>query len=415
MRLDKNSVREICMDRIRREWLSAPDTFPDFLVEISPETKADNELYIKNVSDVFQKQIKRFPVHRERRAKWSQKTLCMLTDVLCEETIIGVHRSMDKKRIDAFLEELRIFLRHVRTFAPELPLEGIGQAIRNYVVYAMFNEIHRVETGFSTACFGYSMLYPFTDNYIDSLDHSSAEKLEYNRIIRDTIEGREAAPKTPHQMKTCQLLQMIEAAYPRDCDTSVYRLLLMMLEAQEDSLRQQDAGSLLSADERLDISLYKGGVSVLIDRYFVPREMTQEELVFYFGFGFFLQLADDLQDIEDDSVGGSQTLFTVEMDSAKAEKIVNKLLQFVHKLLGEYQAQDEIFKNFVLSNCNQLIYSSLLRSKAYFSREYLEQIEKYFPVTFAAYENMNRAGPVEIDGKVRDKYMRIMDEMILEV
>ncbi len=415
MRLDKNSVREICMDRIRREWLSAPDTFPDFLMEIPAAAKSQNELYIKNISDVFQKQIKRFPVHRERRAKWSQRTLCMLTDVLCEETIIGVHHSMDKKRIAAFLEELRIFLRHVREFAPELPLEGIGQAIRNYVVYAMFNEIHRVETGFSTACFGYSMLYPFTDNYIDSLNHTFDEKREYNRIIRDTIEGRDAGPKTPHQMKTCLLLQMIEAAYPRDRDISVYRLLLMMLEAQEESLRQQDTASPLSADERLDISLYKGGVSVLIDRYFVPREMTQEELVFYFGFGFFLQLADDLQDIEDDSVGGSQTLFTVELNSVKAEKIVNKLLQFVHKLLREYKAENDVFKEFVLSNCNQLIYSSLLRSRAFFSREYLERIEKYFPVTFAAYENMNRMDPEEIDGRIRDKYMIIMDEMILEV
>lgn len=74
----------------------------------------------------------------------------------------------------------------------------------------------------------------------------------------------------------------------------------MMLEAQEDSMRVQENRLIRNMDERLNISIYKGGISVLIDRFFVDKDMTKEDELFYFAFGFLLQLADDLQDISED-------------------------------------------------------------------------------------------------------------------
>lgn len=412
MLLDKNSVKADCLNKTRDEWLAAKHTFPGFLAGISKETKAQNEQYIQTISDDFRKLLKSFPINPNGREQWKKKTTTLLEAVFCEETIIGIHHSMDQKTLAAFQDELKDFLRHVREFAPELSLEGIGQAIRNYIVYAMFKEINQVKSCFSMACFGYSMLYPFTDNYIDSEKNSDKEKTEYNQIIRDKIEGKDVQPKSLHQLRTCQLLQMIESEYPGKRDSSIFVLLLMMLEAQEGSLRQQNKILTLTPAERLDISLYKGGLSVLIDRLFVNKEITENDLVFYFEFGFFLQLADDLQDIKEDSIQGNQTIFTGDPHSKREEEIVNKLLHFVQRIFDAYQAENDSYKHFILSNCYQLIYSSIVRSKAFFSKEYLDKLEKYLPVTYQFLENIKMNQIDKKDIKTQDKYMRILDEMI---
>ena len=59
-----------------------------------------------------------------------------------------------------------------------------------------------------------------------------------------------------------------------------------MLEAQEISQKQTDASLSLTEKNILDISIYKGGLSVLIDRYFINCKMTEQDALFYFGFGF---------------------------------------------------------------------------------------------------------------------------------
>lgn len=414
MVLDKNRIKDNCLNEIKNKWLQMPDTFPLFLTEISKETKMQNEQYIQSVSERFKNQIKRFSHITLLRKKRKQKMLNILTDVLSTETIICVHNSMDQQTLDAFQEDLKNFLRHVRAFAPELSLEGIGQAIRNYIVYAMFNVIHQEQPCFSIACFGYSMLYPFTDNYIDSKQYSAKEKLAYNQIIRDKIEGNDVQPQSLYQKKTCELLQAIELEYPRDKNPTIYTLLLMILEAQEDSIKQQNKGFPLMTEEILNISLYKGGVSVLIDRYFVKKKITNEDLNFYLGFGFFLQLADDLQDIKEDSLQGNQTIFTLDLQCKREEKLVNKLLHFMQQIMNSYQAENDTFKDFILSNCYQLIYTSVIRSKEFFSQEYIDHLERYLPITYPFLENMKKNMLVTNDIKMQDHYLKILDELCVK-
>ncbi|MDF2908966.1 MAG: hypothetical protein K0R34_4287, partial [Herbinix sp.] len=259
---------------------------------------------------------------------------------------------------------------------------------------------------------GYSMLYPFTDNYIDGTKTSSADKQEYNQLIRDKLLGKEVQPRGDHSKKTCELLQAIAAQYPREKDDRIYTLLLMMLEAQEESLRQQKREIALSKEERLNISIFKGGVSVLVDRFLVNKELTPSDLHFYLGFGFFLQLADDLQDIKEDSEKGYQTLFTVDLSQGHEEKLVNKLLHFLNNIMDTYSAENDTFKNFVLASSNQLIYTSLCGSKEFFSKEYQHIIEKYLPITFSYLEAAKTNSLEQQTDKVQSNYIKILDQLI---
>ncbi len=405
-------VKENYFTVIKNKWYAASDLFPDFMLEIDRKTKTQNEQYLQTVSDNFQKQLNKFSRIPIGRKKWKRRTLSMIDAFLREETIIGIHDSVNQQTLDSFKEELRDFLIHVRKFAPELSFDGIGQAMRNYVVYAMFKEINQIKSGLSMAGFGYSMLYPFTDNFIDSKNYSNEQKSEYNQIIRDKLIGKEVSPKTIHQQKTCELLQSIESDYPRTADATIFTLLLMMLEAQEDSIRQQNKNLLLTVEERLDISLYKGGISVLIDRFFVNKEITEADVFFYLGFGFFLQLADDLQDIKEDSQILNQTIFTVNLHYEQEEKIVNKMLHFIHEIMESYQPENYEFKNFILYNCYQLIYFSVIQNKEFFSKEYLDILESFLPVTYSFYTGMEKKNTETKNLKTKDKYMKILDEMI---
>lgn len=400
------------MELIKEAWLTASDTFPDYLTEISFGQKQQNELYLQEVSEEFHRLTKRLPRLPFGRGRWKKKMLKLIFGVLYEENVIGFHHSLQREEIDAFYQELSDFLRKLRQFCPELRFEEIGQGIRNYIVYAMFKVVHQINSGFSQAGFGYSMLYPFTDNYIDSNQRTPEEKLEYNQLIRNKILGNPTSPRNLHHRKTCDLLQAIASEYPRDKDDRIYTLLLMMLEAQEASLHQQNRTTPLDMEQRLDISLLKGGVSVLIDRFLVNKELTQADLVFYLGFGFFLQLADDLQDIEEDSSKGHQTLFTLDTSPEQEEKLVNKLLNFLHRIMEDYCAENDIFKDFISDSSRQLILSSLIGSKEFFTAKYRADTERYLPVSASFLEAAKANDPERQDQFLQDNYIRILDLLI---
>lgn len=412
--LEPNNVKEYCLTTIKKQWLDTNSALPEFLPEISNEIKLQNEQYIQAISNDFQKQFANFPRFRLLRKKWKKNTFHLLNEVLNTETVINIHQVMDANIIDSFQIELMEFLRHVRIFAPELSFEGIGQATRNYIVYAMFKQMNDLKYGFNIACFGYSMLYPFTDNYIDSNQFSDSEKAEYNQIIRDKINGKMVHPNSDHQRKTCELLEAIESAYDRDCDSTIFALLTMILDAQKDSMRQQNAETRLTLDERLNISLYKGGVSVLIDQYFAKNEFSEEELNFYLSFGFFLQLVDDLQDIKEDYKQGNQTIFTLNLHCDETEKIVNRMLHFIYQITNSYQAANKAFLDFLQANCYQLVYLSLADSKEFFSKEYLDKIETFSLVTYPFLSNLKNDNLILKDYKKTNKYMLILDEMLIQ-
>src|SRR5690554_5727847 len=139
---------------------------------------------------------------------------------------------------------------------------------------------------------------------------------------------------------------------------------------------------------------------------------SSDLLTFYLSFGLFLQLADDLQDIGQDYEEGSQTLFTANLGHEAEEQLVNKLLHFLYGIMDQYTSENEGFKQFLISNCYQLIYSSIAGSKEFFSQEYLDHLEQYLPVTFPYLEKMYLNRLDNIDMQNQERYIKILDELI---
>lgn len=400
------------LNLIKRDWYTTSTQIPDFLKVIPYEIKKQNELYMDQTTKRIHSHIKAYPRTPWGKRKWKRKMFTYIEEILFGENVFQIHQAMKNESLKTYQREVEEFLRHVRCFAPELSFEDTGQALRNYLVYIMFKELNQIKSGFSKACFGYSMLYPITDNYIDSMDFSPIDKESYNQMIRDKIKGNDVSFTSIHQKQTCNLLQLIEEEYPRTNDETIYTLLLMMLEAQEYSIRQQNRNITLSLDDRLDISIYKGGISVFIDRFFINKEFTEQDYMFYLGLGFFLQLADDLQDIQSDYQAGNQTIFTVELNNQQEEKIVNQMLHFIHNVVSAYQTENVVFKDFVLTNCFQLVFTSLTQNKVYFSPEYINRLEKYLPFTYEYYENFRKDMPDINDVNTSKSYVELFDELL---
>lgn len=412
MLLNEQIIKSICFGKTKSDWLTANTSFPDFIEEIPKEVQLQNEVSVQSVTEDVLALSKKYPRGPFGKRRWKRRSEKVIRRVLHNETILGIHNYIEPDTIDSLWEEICEFLRHARQFAPELSMEDLGQALRNYMVYAMFNILHCGKPGFNISDFGYSMLYPFTDNYIDNAEYLPKEKENYNQLIRDKIEGKAVCPDFPHHRKTCELLQMIQEHTPKERTAEASLLLLMMLDAQQESLRQQNRNVLLSPEERLNISLYKGGISVLIDRFFVNKELTEEDLCFYLGFGFFLQLADDLQDIREDSLLGYQTLFTVDLSQEQEEKLVNQLFHYIYGITNSYQADNEAFKCFVLSSCYQLILMSVDRSREYFSPEYLKSLECLFPITYDYFDRWKKERLTGSNSISTEKSMHLLDELI---
>ncbi len=408
----ENTIIKSFLPVLRERWLSAAEAFPSCMTQVSREAKEKNEAYVKEISAQFHQQITKYPRFPLGRRRWKKKTFRLLYQVLSEETILELHRYLPHERVEVLISEIKEFINRVRTDAPALSFEDMGQAVRNYTVYLMFKEIHQDTSDFSRACYGYSMLYPFTDNYIDNTACTKEEKARYNSLIRDYLKGEAAASTSEHDDKTLYFLSAAKESCKEEAPCPVTELLLMMLDAQEKSLEQQSKDNSLDYEKRLFISLYKGGISVLIDRFFVKERITEEDMIFYLGFGFFLQLADDLQDIREDSEKGHQTLFTINTHPAEEEKTVNKLLFFVTDLCNSFPTDNKSFLEFVLMNCYQLILMGVQGSREYFSKEYVTHMEQCFPVTFSFLETMPE-NPFQNSNIEEGRFFRIMDTLVL--
>src|SRR5512141_662544 len=209
-----------------------------------------------------------------------------------------------------FVDSTRRFLQAARDFDPDLGLASAYQALRNVWIMNSLQFDLGLPVEHTDAIFAYSMVYPYLDNMLDDSLTAEAGKLAFAARLRSWLEGEARAPESPREEKLLSLVRLIEGRFPRRGFPDVYRSLLAIFNAQVKSLLQQRPDAAPSREEILAISLEKGGTSVLADGTLVAGSLRPRDEEFCFGFGTFLQLADDLQDIAEDSRCGHRTLFS---------------------------------------------------------------------------------------------------------
>jgi hypothetical protein len=276
--------------------------------------------------------------------------------------------------------------RGARRFDPSISLADIFQATRNAWTACALQVLLGREMRLTPAIFAYSMLYPYTDNYLDDTAVSSEEKLKFNARIRQRLSGELFAPTLEGEATLWQLLELIEGQYVRADWPQVYASLLTIHQAQENSMRQAGSPPPVCGSDLIKLSFEKGGASVLADGYLAAGSLTGEEVQFLFGWGALLQLVDDLQDIRQDGREHALTIFTQDAGRVPLDELTTRTLSFGQKIMRRMDRM--LVRSQVLKEMIQKSYMSLLIGAAgecgeLYTRGYLADLETHSPFRFA--------------------------------
>ena len=293
-----------------------------------------------------------------------------------------------------FVDSTRRFLQAARDFDPDLGLASAYQALRNVWIMNSLQFDLGLPVEHTDAIFAYSMVYPYLDNMLDDAGTAEAGKLAFVTRLRSWLEGATEAPESPHEEKLLSLVRLIERGFPRPGSPGVYRALLAIYNAQVKSLLQQRPGAAPSPDEILAISLEKGGTSVLADGYLVAGTLRPQDEAFCFGFGTFLQLADDLQDIAEDSRCGHRTLFSPEKAGGPLDATALRLESYLDAVLGRARAEATSSRSALCdaigSGLGLMFRESVGKQPEYFRRSFVRRAKHAFPVRFSYVRKLRR-------------------------
>jgi hypothetical protein len=274
--------------------------------------------------------------------------------------------------------------RWARQFDPELSMPDIIQACRNAWTACGLQPLMGERVELTPSILGYSLLYPYTDNYLDGADISIDAKLGFSRRFRKRLQGETLEAENEREVTLWALVELVERQYPRARYPDVFDCLLAIHLAQEHSIAQ--VKSQCSEAELLPVSCAKGGTSVLADACMARGWLNEEESRFAFDWGVLLQLDDDLQDVREDMQRGSMTLFSGPAAAGRGlDDRVIQLLTFSERVSDSMERMPHgtaTLKALLRMSWRSLILMAVAESHQYFSPVFLKEAERFSPFRF---------------------------------
>lgn len=271
------------------------------------------------------------------------------------------------------------FAQWARRFDPNLSMADIIQACRNAWTVCGIQPLLGDRMQMTPSILGYSLLYPYSDNYLDSERVPIARKLEFSARFRDRLCGLPIATRNRHDSAVWAMVRLIESEFPRHRYPRVFESLLAIHQAQENSMAQLRHSPRTSEAELLRLSCAKGGTSVLADACLSHGFLSDDEARFAFNWGVLLQLGDDLQDVQDDLKHGAATLFSrAAAANVPLDPLVRQLLAFSEGVADQIEKLphgDPALKRLLRMSWRSLILMAVARSHRFFSRQFLAEFE----------------------------------------
>ena len=277
--------------------------------------------------------------------------------------------------------------RGARRFDPSISPADVFQATRNAWTAGGLQVLLGREMRLTPAIFAYSMLYPYTDNYLDDEGVPSEDKRKFAARIRRRLSGEMIAPVREGEATLWQLFEMIEGQYSRAGWPQVYASLLAIHQAQENSLRQRASPPSLHGPDIIKLSFEKGGASVLADGHLAAGTLSCEEAQLVFAWGALLQLVDDLQDLRPDRREGALTIFTQAAGRVPLDELTTRTLSFGHRVMrrmDQMPTRCQALKQMIQKSYTSLLIWSAGECGELYTPDYLAELETHSPFRFAS-------------------------------
>ena len=375
-------------------WLGCSTEFPSLGSKYSYNEKLSCEARLEE----FLKKIKR---NKNRKLKpetnnsGSGKAIFPEIRTFFKSTFDFEDDHLDIIFSDSYTEVTKNFIKNGERFDPNLASEDIFQASRNFWIINSIQSMMGMPVKLTPSIFAYSMLYPYTDNYLDNPDTTSENKVTFSQRFQQRIKGKKIIPENNDEKKIFDLIGMIEEEYDRKRYPEVYESLLAIHRGQTNSIRLLNNSNSLTETDVLKICIEKGGASVLADGYLVTGSLTKDQEKFLFGFGAYLQMADDIQDTGKDLKAGLLTPFSRASKHSSLDNYVSRTLNFGIKILDLINCFDGSDpgrqKSLIEKSTRKLIIESVGFNDKFYSKSYLQEMEQYSPFRFSYLKKRKRS------------------------
>ena len=373
-------IEEIIEDSVAA-WRASPSDFPPLGPPFSPNEQKSRERRLDFHLDAVDAELRK----TSRIRGSAEAALAHITSVFVQISTYAL--DIDDPYIEnllqnGFLHIARDLARRARHIDPNVSMIDILQAARNAWTACGLQVLLGRELRLTPAIFAYSMLYPYSDNYLDDAKTSPGAKLRFNERFRRRLEGEYFSPESRREDVICQLVELIESEYPRSLFPQVYASLLAIHAAQQDSVLQ------MQRSDGVDIArltLTKGGTSVLADANLAAGSLTECEARFAFNWGVLLQLGDDLQDISSDRARGSRTLFTQTAIQGPLDQLTNRTFHFSRIVMEQMSGLPNasgILKQLLARSCQLLLIRNAANASQSYTGTYMAALETYSPFGF---------------------------------
>ena len=367
-------------------WRECPDFLQEFDRSVTPEEQIAREAHLDRFLDCLHGELHRPPCNRAERQAMHQR----LTDALTAFGRTGLR--LDESHIALLLEGGLSSIgtqlaRRARQFDANVSVADIFQATRNAWTACGLQMLFGRPMRLTPSIFAYSMLYPYTDNYLDDPGVPEATKRGFNLRFGSRLAGDPIEPANRHEVFIWKLVEMIESEYFREASLPVFESLIQIHRAQEQSIRLLRQGPAAGDVDVLRLSFGKGGASVLADGYLAAGTLTPAQQRFVFYWGILLQLADDLQDVREDCRDGVLTLFSQSAGREPLDTVTSRTLHFgryAMLLLHQVPAPDcQALRQLIQRSSLSIIIRSAGEAGEFYTPAYLNQLESHSPFRFA--------------------------------
>ena len=387
-------------------WWESNTSFPDLDSSYTAQTQARNEKSLLRFLDKVEHMLASPPRSREE-AQSVKLRLGAELRCLAEEVLDLTETQLDLLPADAFSSVAEEFVRRARLFDSQLSMEDIYQAERNAWTAHGLQWLLGRPVELSPSIFAYSLLYPYTDNYLDDPGITGAAKRLFNERFGRRLVGENVSPASAQEKVIFKLVGMIEEQYSRSDNPAVFESLLAIHHAQSESLHLLRGAANPGEADVLGLGFYKGGTSVLADGYLAGGSLTAEQRQYTYGHGIFAQLLDDMEDVEQDGQAGRLTLYSQSTEPLDAP--ASRTFHFGRRILMGLDCfdVDESVRALICRGADLLLIDAIARTDRYYTSSYLQDMEACFPYRFSFLKEQRHAfarrhGPL---GKLMETFM----------
>jgi hypothetical protein len=374
-------------------WWSCDSSQPDLGPVYDLDEKKVRESKLVSCLDRLGEELKLASRDRPNRQALQDRLFPLAGDFL-KTTFNLEDRHVTALTSYGFAESIEEFVRQARQFDPQISAQDIYQAGRNAWTMTFLQYLLGLPLKCTPAVLAFSLLYPYSDNYLDDPGIPPEVKAEFSRRFKQRLDGEPVIPASPVEEKIFDLVGMIEGQFDRQQYPYVVASLMAIYRAQVNSLRLQAPHASPYEMDVLGLAFEKGGTSVLADGYLVAGNLAPFQRSFSFYYGAFTQLMDDLEDVDRDSRDGILTIFSQTANLWPLDAVTSRLIVFGQGLLDDmtqFKVSGLAPLEEIMSKCiTPLLIDSAGRIGHLYSRPYLNELERHSPYRFAMLKKVRK-------------------------